>query len=154
MSGAGHDARTVRLIVVHHSASDPFVTRVGTIQAWHAARFKFGIGYHRVIERDGFVMDGRTIQRSGAHAPPNANRLGICAVGWNGNENHTSWAWTRTQWRSLVNELHYWCARLPTAMVCGHNQTKATLCPGLDLEARLLEYGFEHRDRIVSGRAV
>ncbi len=147
-----HSARAIRLIVVHHSASNPATTSVSTIQKWHAARFKLGIGYHRVIERDGFVMDGRRIQRRGAHAPPNANRLGICVVGWNGSEEHPRWAWNNTQWNSLVGELTYWCDRFPMALVCGHNQTKATLCPGLDIPTGLLNYGFEYADRLVIGR--
>ena len=147
-----HDPRSIDLLVVHHSASDPSTTTWHNIQAWHASRFK-GIGYHRVIEADGAVMDGRRIQRKGAHSPPNANKLGVCVVGWNGNEDHPEWAWNRGQWESLVHELHYWCRRFPKALVCGHNQTRATLCPGLSLPGKLIEHGFTYRERLVIGQA-
>lgn len=118
----------------------------------HALRFKLGIGYHRYIEHDGFVMDGRRIQVRGAHAPPNANRLGICVAGWNGNMEHPEWAWSERQWQSLINEMYYWGDRLPNLLWCGHNQTKATLCPGLNLRNELIDRGFDQPERLMEGR--
>lgn len=146
-----HKPRDIDLIVVHHTASRRTLT-VGELEVMHAARFKLGIGYHIYIEHDGFPMHGRRIQRQGAHAPPNKNRLGICVSGWNGNAKHPEWAWTERQWQSLITELCYWSDRLPNAMICGHRQTKATLCPGLDLRIELIDRGYPEPDRLLEGR--
>lgn len=148
-----HDAREIGLIVVHHTASNPFRTDWKSVRRWHQARFKLGIGYHRLIEHDGFVMDGRRIQRRGAHSPPNAGTLGIVVLGWNGNLDHPNWAWSRAQWDSLFSELLYWCDRLPLALICGHNQRSATLCPGFSLPPELRKRGFPKMDRVVTGRS-
>lgn len=148
-----HDPRRIEFIVVHHTASDPVTTGWRTIQAWHWARFKMRSGYHRIIELDGFVMDGRRIQQQGAHAPPNANRFGIVVTGWNGPSSpERSWAWNDPQWESLLRELRYWCERLPNALICGHNQTKATECPGVELPMALISRGWEDVDRLLDGR--
>jgi hypothetical protein len=136
----------------------------------HAARFKLGIGYPRVIERDGFPMDGRKMQRVGAHAPPNRNRFGICVIGW--NEPHRgkgapsgrlsaeaeragwkpNWAWSERQWKALL-ELHlpYYIKLFPKALICGHNQTKATLCPGFDVPNELMRRGWRWPERLLLG---
>jgi len=146
-----HDARGIRRIVLHHTASDPFRTDWKSIRRWHRARFKLGIGYHRIIERDGFVMDGRRIQRSGAHSPPNAGTLGLVVMGWNGNAEHSSWAWSKAQWDSLFSELLYWRDRLPDALICGHNQRSSTLCPGISVPEELRKRGFPDMARVITG---
>ena len=137
-----HDLRQITLIVVHQSASDPRTTTWKTVRRWHIARFKRGIGYHRIIEYDGACFDGRRVQVSGAHAPPNAGRLGICVMGWNGSEEHPDWAWSEDQWGSLFIELEYQLVRHPKAIICGHNDTKATLCPGFEVGKELKHRGF------------
>jgi hypothetical protein len=146
-----HQARDIDLIVVHHTASAPSWTWK-QIHAMHLLKFKLFSGYHRIVERDGFVMDGRRIQFRGAHAPPNKNRLGIVCVGWNGHPKHNAWAWTEKQWQALIYELTYWGDRLPNAFICGHNQTKATLCPGVNLRLELIDRGYPEPDRLLEGR--
>ena len=142
-----HDPRDIRLIVVHHTAS-PRSTTWRDIQRWHWKRFKMHSGYHRIIESDGFVMDGQRIQKRGAHAPPNSGRFGIVVVGDNTVPGR---GWNATQWDSLIRELHYWCDRLPNADICGHNQTKPTECPGLDIGKALLERGWDRPHRLMRG---
>jgi hypothetical protein len=111
------------------------------------------MGYHRLMERDGFVMDGRRIQYRGAHAPPNKNRFGIVVMGWNNHPDHPEWGWTDKQWNHLIfSELPYWARRFPNASICGHNQTKATLCPGLTLRTELLDRGWDKPERLLEGR--
>lgn len=134
-----HDLRHITEIVVHHSASDPRTTTWKTIRRWHIARFKLGIGYHRIIEYDGTCFDGRRVQVRGAHAPPNSGRIGICVTGDN---TQPGFRWSGPQWRSLVVELKYQIARHPEAIVLGHNDTKATLCPGVDIGKELRARGF------------
>jgi hypothetical protein len=157
-----HDPRAIELIVVHHSATRPDATW-RTIRRMHLGRFKLGIGYHRILERDGTTMDGRRIQVRGAHAPPNSNRFGLCVLGWNEAavpalsrdavkanwEPH--WAWTETQWNTLIHrDLPYFCDLFPNAMICGHNQTKATLCPGVDLPSVLMQRGWLEPERLLN----
>ncbi len=137
-----HNLRQIQRIVVHHSASDPRTTDWKSVRRWHIARFKLGIGYHRILEYDGACFDGRRVQVRGAHAPPNAGRIGILAMGWNGNEKHPEWKWSEAQWASLFVELRYQLERHPLALICGHNDTKATLCPGLELGKELKHRGF------------
>lgn len=147
-----HSIYTIDLIVVHHSASDPAKTTFYDVEEWHLDRGWGSIGYHRVIGADGMVWDGRPLQKRGAHAPPNANRLGICVVGWNGNGEHPEWAWSSRQWAVLEDQLDYWSRRYPEAKICGHNQTKGTLCPGLDLVAELNQRQFVFANRLLEGR--
>ena len=151
-----HTARSIKMIVVHHGAGNDKQT-ARAMKRFHTTPKPQGngwsdIGYHRVIERDGFVMDGRPIQKTGSHAPPNANRLGICVTGWNGNEKHPAWAWSQEQKDSLVEELGYWLTRFPMAKICGHNQTKATDCPGLFLPDLLEQEAFPHMINVIRGK--
>lgn len=161
-----HDARLIDWIVLHHSASSGSWTW-RSIQDSHMRRWKIRSGYHRIVERDGFVMDGRRIQQIGYHAPPNAGRLGIVAIGWNeswapaiSSEARKAgwspqWSWTDAQWDSLLHlELPYWLKRFPEAMILGHNQTRATLCPGFDVHRELGRRGFSHMERVLEGPVV
>ena len=120
--------RTISLIVVHCSAtlsgqwlpgtgpSLPVTQRrtaAGVIDSWHAARgFKrlqaavtsFNarlphIGYHYVIDVDGYVWTGRDLCEIGAHVQGhNANSVGICMVG--GAEADAGY--TPEQWDALA----------------------------------------------------
>lgn len=124
--------RPINLIVVHHSAS-ALSTTAKRIAVWHARRFKWGTGYHRVIEGDGGVLDGRRVQRVGAHAKgSNTRSIGICVVGDNTNPARK---WTIRQEESLADTLTYFCELYIGAKVCGHRDTigAATECPGLDV---------------------
>ena len=124
--------RDIDLIIVHHSAS-ALNTTAKDIAVWHAKRFKLGIGYHRIIEYDGSVLDGRKIQRTGAHTKGrNTNSVGICVVGDNTVSGRH---WTTVQRDSLELTLLYFADLYPAARICGHCDVPgaATLCPGLDI---------------------
>jgi hypothetical protein len=134
--------RDISLIVVHHSASAP-TTTWRQIGFWHAARFKLGLGYHRVIQSDGFSYDGRKLQRPGAHAPPNAKRIGICLTGDN---TKVGWGWNELQENHLYNLLLYLHKTWPGVRACGHRDVPGarTLCPGLDFDDWLHGNGLGH----------
>ena len=130
--------RPITLIVVHHSAS-PLTTTATDISRWHSAPkpvgrgWRLGTGYHRVIEADGSVLDGRKVQRVGAHAKgSNTASIGICVVG---NNTVAGQHWTDAQHDALKDALFYFALQYPYAYVCGHRDTKGanTLCPGLDI---------------------
>ena len=162
---AWQDLRDTKLIVIHHSAQTvPMTKDWFSIRRLHLARFVHGSGYPRIMERDGTMFDGRKAQRVGAHAPPNRNRFGICGIGWNealvpalsreavkaGWEPH--WAWTEEMFEKLIQvHLPYYCLIFPNALICGHNQTKATLCPGFSVPDVLLERGWKQPERLLYG---
>jgi hypothetical protein len=163
---AWQDPRETEYIVLHHSAqSVPMQKDWHSIRRLHLPRFQLGIGYPRIMERDGAMMDGRKIQMVGAHAPPNRNRFGLCGIGWNeglypesisaeaaGAGWKPNWAWSERQWQALI-ELHlpYLIQAMPGALICGHNQLCATLCPGFDVPAVLMERGWQWPERLFVG---
>ncbi len=124
--------RSIDSLIVHHSAS-PLTTTTAQIARYHASRFRFGIGYARVIEAGGEVLDGRKIQRVGAHAKgSNTTSIGVCVVGDNtvGGQH-----WTVAQNRSLEATIRYYLTLYPYLRIGGHRDTPgaATECPGLDV---------------------
>lgn len=81
----------VNYIVVHCSAT-PADMDIGakTLDQWHKDKGWSGIGYHRVIRRDGSIEKGRSLDEDsilepneiGAHAyGHNSESIGICMVG-------------------------------------------------------------------------
>jgi N-acetylmuramoyl-L-alanine amidase len=76
------------VIIIHHSAS-PRSTKVGDIDRWHTARWPnfvsrrgFRVGYHYVIEQNGFVTQTRDHDEEGAHTlGMNKSSIGICLTG-------------------------------------------------------------------------
>lgn len=131
--------RTINKLVVHHSASSSVTTKKGDLERWHKQRGFLEIGYHKVIERDGTVADGRDERSEGAHAKgANAHSLGVCVVGDFEVEIPTS-----AQLTALETVLTQWCRqyRLTHAHVYGHTNvpggSTSTLCPGKHLAVRL-----------------
>jgi hypothetical protein len=94
------------------------------------------IGYHYVIEVDGNVAPGRTLEEVGAHCRgANADSIGICMVGQD--------AFTLAQWahlRGLVEGT--WIKAGKGLTVHGHRDLlrpgdKPKTCPGFDVQAWL-----------------
>ena len=77
--------RVITLIVVHCSAVKPDQSSsAAQIDTWHRKdrHYKFGIGYHYVIRRDGTIEPGRPEWMVGAHClNHNAHSIGICYEG-------------------------------------------------------------------------
>jgi len=113
-------ARSINLIVVHCSAtaSGQRIDRAGknaaqVIDEWHQARnfnrvawaksnfnpHLHAIGYHYVIDIDGTILTGRSLNETGAHAQGfNRMSIGICLIGGAEREAH----YTLNQWDSLA----------------------------------------------------
>ena len=131
--------RTIDRVVIHHSASSSVTTKKSDLERWHKERGFLEIGYHKVIERDGTVADGRDEGSDGAHAKgANLNSLGICVAGDFEVEIPTS-----AQIAALESVLVGWCRQygLTEAHIFGHTNvpggTTKTLCPGKHLVSRL-----------------
>lgn len=178
--------RPIGLIVVHCSATPSgqwlggvppgrsgYKTAPAVIDAWHAQRgFKRGdaaraafnyrlpsIGYHFVVDLDGMVWTGRSLEEIGAHvAGRNANSIGICLVGGAEREGR----YTVAQWASLAELVKALADRLQVPLhtrdgwragkgVCGHRDLSPDTngngtveprewlktCPGFDVQTWL-----------------
>ena len=117
--------RTITLLVIHCSAVKPDQTSsAAQIDTWHRRdnHWKFGIGYHYVIRRDGTIESGRPEWMVGAHClNHNAHSLGICYEG--GLDIRGDPADTRTEaqkkaLRWLLGQLH---RAYPRAVIVGHH---------------------------------
>ena len=140
--------RVITLIVIHCSAVKPDQTSsAAQIDTWHRKdrHYKFGIGYHYVIRRDG-TIEHYVIRRDGTIEPGrpewmvgahclnhNAHSIGICYEGGldiRGQPADTRTAEQKQSMRRLIKELH---ERYPRALVVGHRDLDPKkACPCFD----------------------
>ena len=133
--------RVITLIVCHCSAVRPDQqSSAAQIDTWHRKdrHYKFGIGYHYVVRRDGTIEPGRPEWLTGAHClNHNAHSIGICYEGGldiRGQPADTRTAAQKASMRTLLEDLH---RRYPKALIVGHhdlNPQKA--CPCIENVAR------------------
>ena len=87
-----------------------------------------GIGYHKIINRNGEIENGRPEYWVGAHIKGlNEESLGVCLIGKNN--------FTKKQFDSLKVVLSEWKKRFPKAYIDGHRnltKTKKT-CPNFEV---------------------
>ena len=120
-----------KIIVVH--CSDSPNERGDTakdVHAWHVSRGWSGIGYHAVVERSGFVENGRPWYWQGAHVKHhNRDTIGICLIGrdqFTDAQLHSARVWIRSQMRRFG---------IDKAQVVGHYELdKAKTCPNIDMD--------------------
>lgn len=116
--------RVITLLIIHCSAVKPDQTSsVAQIDTWHRQRgWKFGIGYHYVVRRNGEIEPGRPEWMIGAHClNHNAHSIGICYEGGldaRGQPDDTRTAEQKTSLRRLLEDLH---RRYPRALIVGHH---------------------------------
>jgi N-acetylmuramoyl-L-alanine amidase len=87
-----------------------------------------GIGYHKVIKRDGIIENGRPEYWVGAHVKGrNEDSLGVCLIG---RKN-----FNKKQLKSLEKILRNWKEKYPNANILGHYQATKTkkTCPNFDV---------------------
>lgn len=119
---------SVRYLVVHCSDTpddEPLTAR--DIHAMHLGFGWHGVGYHRVINRDGVVEHGRPDYWIGAHVyGHNEESVGVCLIGRN--------KFTDSQFQSLEEVLREWTSKYPKAEVVGHCDFEYTekTCPNFD----------------------
>ena len=117
--------RVITLIVIHCSAVTPDQTSsAAQIDSWHRKdrHYKFGIGYHYVIRRNGDIEPGRPEWMVGAHClNHHKSSIGVCYEG--GLDARGQPADTRTDeqkaaMRKLLERLH---RDYPKAVIVGHH---------------------------------
>jgi len=120
--------------VIHCSAVKPDqLSSVAQIDSWHRERgYKFGVGYHYVVRRDGSIETGRPEWMVGAHClNHNKYSIGVCYEGGldaRGQPADTRTAAQKATLRQLLTDLH---RRYPRAVIVGHhdlNPQKACPC--------------------------
>ena len=128
--------RHITLIIVHCSAVRPDQTSsVAQIDGYHRRKgWKFGIGYHYVVRRDGQVETGRPEWLVGAHCVNhNSHSIGVCYEGGldrRGNDADTRTEAQRKALRTLLEQLH---ERYPRACIASHHDfNPGKQCPCFD----------------------
>ena len=129
--------RSITLIVIHCSAVRPDqLSSAAQIDSWHRKdrHYKFGIGYHYVVRRNGEIELGRPEWLVGAHCLyHNKYSIGVCYEG--GLDARGQPADTRTPEQKaamlrLLQELHQ---RYPRAVIVGHRDLSHDRdCPCFD----------------------
>ena len=129
--------RTITLIVIHCSAVRPDqLSSAAQIDTWHRKNrhYKFGIGYHYVIRRNGDIEPGRPEWLIGAHClNHNKYSIGVCYEGGlnaRGQPEDTRTAEQKAAMLRLLQQLHQ---RYPRAVIVGHRDlTHDRDCPCFD----------------------
>jgi N-acetyl-anhydromuramyl-L-alanine amidase AmpD len=132
--------RVITLLIIHCSAVKPDQTSsAAQIDTWHRQRgWKFGIGYHYVVRRNGEIEHGRPEWMIGAHClNHNAHSIGICYEGGldaRGQPDDTRTAEQKASLRRLLEDLH---RRYPHALIVGHHDLDPKkACPCIPNVAR------------------
>ena len=127
----------VKFIIVH--CSDTTCTRINNASHIHAMHLDFGwdgIGYHKVIGRNGKIENGRPEYWIGAHAYGfNDKSLGVCLIGKSN--------FTKIQFESLYRVLKDWKLQYQNVDIIGHRDTENTqkTCPNFDVRSWCKERG-------------
>lgn len=120
----------IELLVVHCSDTpdDQEITALD-IHKMHLEFGWDGIGYHKIICRNGVVENGRPEYWVGAHTYGKNNiSLGVCLIG--------SANFTNKQFVSLEKLLKYWKTIYPKSLIKGHSETIKTdkTCPNFNVQ--------------------
>ena len=121
--------KDIRLLIIHCSdTADSEDIGAPEIHKMHLGFGWDGIGYHKVIRRDGRVENGRPEFWIGSHVKGINNKsLGVCLIG---NVNFTN-----EQFLSLKKILLDWKAKYPLADILGHCDSTKTdkTCPNFNV---------------------
>jgi N-acetylmuramoyl-L-alanine amidase len=140
--------RKINEIIVHCTATRPdwwagksAAAKVKEITRWHLDRGWSDIGYHYLIDRDGTVVTGRPLDRTGAHVKGhNTGTVGISLFGGFGGSAGDSFAdnFTEDQERALLDLIAKLKSDHPSiTKISGHNQYAAKACPCFSVPAWL-----------------
>ena len=120
----------IKFLVVHCSDTpDDEELNAKDIHEMHLGFGWDGIGYHKIICKNGKVENGRPEYWVGAHVyGKNSQSLGICLIGRKD--------FNKKQFKSLFVELKEWKKIYPSAKIIGHCDIIATekTCPNFNLD--------------------
>ena len=125
-----YELKSINTLVIHCSDTpDNSDISAKDIHNMHLGFGWDGIGYHKVIKRDGIIENGRPEYWIGAHVKGKNNvTLGVCLIGRNN--------FTKEQFLSLEIVLRKWKIKYPKASILGHFQIIKTnkTCPNFNVE--------------------
>ena len=128
-------SENINYLVVHCSDTDNN-DNIGAKEI-HQLHLSFGwdgIGYHKIIKRNGLIEIGRPEFWIGAHVfQHNLESLGVCLIGKD--------KFTKNQFNSLKIILKDWKVKYPKAKIVGHcdfDNTNKT-CPNFNLKKWLIK---------------
>lgn len=129
--------RTITLLVIHCSAVKPDQTSsAAQIDTWHRRdrHYKFGIGYHYVVRRDGQIEPGRPEWMVGAHClHHNSYSIGICYEGGYDARGQPADTRTEAQKAAMLWLLRQLRKAYPRACIVGHRDLSHDRdCPCFD----------------------
>ena len=129
--------KNIKTIVVHCSDT-PDNKNLGAkdIHEMHLSFGWNGIGYHKVVLRDGSIENGRPEFWIGAHVKgKNKSSLGVCLIGRNN--------FTNEQFYELEKLLIKWKKKYKDVEIIGHRDVVKTdkTCPNFDVNKWCIERG-------------
>ena len=133
------EANAIQYLVVH-CADTPDEDQLPALDI-HKMHLGFGwdgVGYHRVIRRDGTIEQGRPDFWIGAHVyGHNHESLGVCLIGRS--------QFTDAQMQALEDLMRDWKAQHPKAEIRGHCDFENTekTCPNFDAGAWARDRGLQ-----------
>lgn len=112
--------------------------KVQEIRRWHVQDNGWSdIGYHFVIDRDGTVVEGRPLEKAGAHVRGhNEHSIGICLLGGHGSQKNDRFEdnFTAAQDSALRHLIQRLKIEHPEIRrITGHNEYANKACPGFDV---------------------
>ena len=140
--------RKINEIIIHCTATRPdwwtgtsAQVKTNEVRNWHTSKGWSDIGYHYLIDRDGTVVTGRPLDRTGSHVKGhNTGTVGISLFGGFGGSAGDSFAdnFTEDQERALLDLIAKLKADHPSiTKISGHNQYAAKACPCFSVPAWL-----------------
>tara|TARA_B100001175_G_C19319908_1_gene547224 strand:+ start:370 stop:774 length:405 start_codon:yes stop_codon:yes gene_type:complete len=124
------DESKIKYLIVHCSDTPDNQNIDSTfIHKMHLSFGWDGIGYHKIILRNGSIENGRPEYWIGAHVKGlNKISLGVCLVGRT--------KFTDNQFKSLKTVLKGWKKKYTKAIILGHRDSTKTkkTCPNFDVK--------------------
>ena len=127
--------RKIDKIIIHCTATPEGRNHtIKDIRLWHKKRGFTDIGYHYVIDINGYILIGRPLHLAGAHTlGHNANSIGIAYVGgMDKGMKKAKDTRTQEQKEGLLVLLRSLVVKFPEAEIWGHRDFEKKACPCFD----------------------
>jgi N-acetylmuramoyl-L-alanine amidase len=136
--------RKIDKIIIHCTATKEGKDfKAKDIDRWHKEKGWKCIGYHYVIDLDGTVEKGRSVEEIGAHCNGhNADSIGVVYVGGLDSKGNPKDTRTQAQKEALWELLRVLITKYPKASIHGHNEFSSKACPCFDVQK---ECGLIHK---------
>jgi N-acetylmuramoyl-L-alanine amidase len=123
-------------IILHYTATPKGQdVTVEDVRRWHVGRGWSDIGYHFLVDLDGYIHPARPVHMQGAHTKgQNWNSIGIVYVG--GLDEDGNDTMTTEQARSIRHLIEALRTIYGPLTLHGHKEFKNTMCPGFEVNER------------------